>query len=204
MSALGDRFNRITGKARFVVCRIVVSLRGSDVTPLLGTLNRSARIAIEHDGDLDVVGEQLDTIVNQLLELQPYWQSACNEGDFFWDEGEAGDYVNELFADSAQRYQGNFDSGTMATTAETANAALTLPVTENVIVSLTIATEGEVPALETDLSELDALTDGLKTLSALHYQARLRAVQIHFAPAKLGDCLTDEQMLSNYPELIPL
>jgi len=25
-------------------------------------------------------------------------------GDVFWDEGEAGDYFNELFTDSAQRY----------------------------------------------------------------------------------------------------
>jgi hypothetical protein len=200
MSTLGDRFNRITGKTRFVVSRIVVSLRGSNVTPLLGTLNRSARIVIDSDGDLNVIGEQLDTIVSQLLELQPYWQSACNEGNVFWDEGEAGDYVNELFADSAQRYQGDFDLGITATTDD----PLTLPVTENVIVSLTIATEGDVPDLETDLAELDALTDGLKALSTLHYQARLRAVQVHFAPAKLGDCLTDEQMLSNYPELIPL
>ena len=202
MSALGDRINRMSGKTRFVVCRIVISLRGSDVTPILGTLNRAARTAIAQDGDLDVIGEQLDTIVNQLLELQPYWQSACNEGNVFWDEGEAGDYVNELFADSAQRYQGNLDLAGVGST--TVDDALTLPVTENVIVSLTIATEGEVPTLETDLAELDALTDGLKTLSTLHYQGRFRAIQIHFAPAQFGDCLTDEQMLANYPELIPL
>jgi hypothetical protein len=190
----------MTGKTRFVVCRIVVSLRGSEVAPLLGTLNRSARIAIEQEGDLDVIGEQLDTIVSQLIDLQPYWQSACNEGDAFWDEGEAGDYVNELFADSAQRYQGDFDPGDTGLVDD----PLTLPVTENVLVSLTIATEGEVPAIETDLADLDALTDGLKALSTLHYQERLRAIQVHFAPAKFGDRLTDEQLLSNYPELIPL
>lgn len=203
MSTLGDRFNRMTGKTRFVVCRIVVSLRGAEITPLLGTLNRAARIAIDSEGDLEVMGEQLDTIANQLIDLQPYWQSACNEGDVFWDEGEAGDYVNELFADSAQRYQADIDLGNTSDT-DTTNDPLTLPVTENVLVSLTIATEGEVPALETDLADLDALTDGLKTLSTLHYQERLRAVQVHFAPAKFGDRLTDEQLLSNYPELIPL
>jgi hypothetical protein len=203
MSTLGDRFNRMTGKTRFVVCRIVVSLRGAEITPLLGTLNRAARIAIDSEGDLEVMGEQLDTIANQLIDLQPYWQSACNEGNVFWDEGEAGDYVNELFADSAQRYQADIDLGNTSDT-DTTNDPLTLPVTENVLVSLTIATEGEVPALETDLADLDALTDGLKTLSTLHYQERLRAVQVHFAPAKFGDRLTDEQLLSNYPELIPL
>jgi hypothetical protein len=200
MSTLGDRFNRMTGKTRFVVCRIVVSLRGAEVAPLLGTLNQSARIAIDQEGDLNVMGEQLETIVSQLIDLQPYWQSACNEGDVFWEEGEAGDYVNELFADSAQRYQGNFDPGDLPAIDD----PLTLPVTENVLVSLTIATEGEVPAIETDLADLEALTDGLKALSTLHYQSRLRTVQVHFAPAQLGDRLTDEQLLSNYPELIPL
>lgn len=203
MSTLGDRFNRMTGKTRFVVCRIVVSLRGAEVAPLLGTLNQAARMTIEQEGDLNVMGEQLETIVSQLIDLQPYWQSACNEGDVFWDEGEASDYVNELFADSAQRYQGNFDPGNASDLAS-ADDPLTLPVTENVLVSLTIATEGEVPAIETDLADLDALTDGLKALSTLHYQERLRAVQVHFAPAQLGDRLTDEQLLSNYPELIPL
>ena len=70
MSAIGDRFNRITGKTRFVVCRLVVSLHGSEVAPLLGTLNRAAREAIAADGDLGVLGEQLETIAAQLLELQ--------------------------------------------------------------------------------------------------------------------------------------
>jgi len=38
----------------------------------------------------------------------------------------------------------------------------------------------------------------------LHYQSRLRAIQVHFSPAQLGEELTDEQLLLNFPELIPL
>ncbi|MDJ0550256.1 DUF1517 domain-containing protein, partial [Microcystis sp. M49636_WE2] len=38
----------------------------------------------------------------------------------------------------------------------------------------------------------------------LHYQGRLRAIQVHFSPAQLGDELTNEQLLLNFPELLPL
>ena len=70
---------------------------------MLGVLNRIAREAIDAEGDLEVMGEGLVEIANNFAMIT-YWQSAANEGDVFWDEGEAGDYVNELFTDSAQRY----------------------------------------------------------------------------------------------------
>jgi uncharacterized membrane protein len=69
---------------------------------------------------------------------------------------------------------------------------------------LTVAYEGEVPSLETDLADISALKVGLKALINLNYQQRLRAVQVHFSPAQLGDELTNEQVLVNFPELIPL
>lgn len=69
---------------------------------------------------------------------------------------------------------------------------------------ITVAFEGEVPELETDLSQISALKAGLKALINLHYQRSLRAIQVHWSPAKLGDELTDDQILEYYPELIPL
>jgi hypothetical protein len=71
-------------------------------------------------------------------------------------------------------------------------------------VIIAIACEGEVPDLETDLANLEALEYGLKALINLHYQNKSRAIQVHFSPAQLGDELTDEQLLANFPELIPL
>jgi uncharacterized membrane protein len=201
MNAWRDRFNQFTGQTRLAVCRVFVHLTGEDVAPLLGVLNRTARQAIDADGNLAVLGEGLVEICNHLLQYDNYWQAAANEGDVFWNEGEAGDYVDELFTDSADRY---LSEPQYSTSVYDQKSPLSLPVTRNVVVMLTAAYEGEVPALETDLADISALKAGLKALINLNYQQRLRAVQVHFSPAQLGDELTNEQVLVNFPELIPL
>ena len=199
MAGWRDRISQFSGKTRFVVSRIFIHLAGSEVAPLLGVLNRVAREAIEADGDLEVLGEGLVTVCQNLLQMNAYWQSAANEGDVLWDEGEAGDYVNELFTDSAQRYLSQID-----TTENEDNETLSLPVTRNLVIILTVAFEGESADLENNLADAEALEYGLKALINLHYQEKLRAIQIHFSPAKLGDELNGEQLLLNFPELIPL
>lgn len=198
MSAWRDRFNRMSGRTRLAVCRIFVHLAGNDVAPLLGVLNQAARSAIESEGDMQVLGEGLVEICQSLLQSDLYWQSAANEGDIFWDEGDAGDYVTELFTDSAERY------GVSLEAAPSEDDLLSLPVTQNLVVILTVAYEGESPALETDLADMSALKAGLKALINLNYDNRLRAIQVHFSPAQLGDVLTSEQLILNFPELIPL
>jgi uncharacterized membrane protein len=200
MSAWRDRFNQFTGKTRYGVCRLLIHLTGSDVAPLLGVFNRTAREAIEAEGDLAVLGEGLVEICQTLLQMNLYWQSAANEGNIFWDEGEAGDYVNELFTDSAQRYLSQPD---FSQTADD-KVPLSLPVTPNLVVTISVAFEGEVPELETNLADREALEEGLKALINLHYQEKLQAIQVHFSPAQFGDELTNDQLLLNFPELIPL
>lgn len=200
MDSLGDRFNQMTGKTRFVVCRLFLHLAGNEVAPLLGVLNSAARDAMDADGDTQIYGEGLAEICQSLLQYDVYWQSVANEGDVFWDEGEAGDFVEELFTDSAQRYL----SGIEIEGLEDPNNALSVPITQNLIVMLTVAYEGDVPALQTDLSNISTLKIALKELINLHYQDRLRAVQVHFSPAQLGDELTSDQLLLHFPELIPL
>ncbi len=198
---LRDRFNQFSGKTRYVVCRIFIHLVGAEVAPLLGVLNRAARRAVESDGDLEVLGQELTDVCQNLLQLSVYWQAAANEGEVFWDEGEAGDYVTELFTDSAGRYSSQPDFNSPSSSR---NEPLSLPVTRHVVVMLTVASEGEVQDLETDLAHIEALENGLQTIINLNYQERLRAIQIHFSPAKLGDELNEEQVLLNFPELIPL
>jgi hypothetical protein len=201
MSSWRDRFNQFSGKTRFMVCRVFIHLAGSEVAPLLGILNQAGRNAVESDGDLQTLGEGLVEICQGLLQYKTYWRSAGNEGDVIWEEGEAGDYVNELFTDSAQRYM---SAPELEDDGETPTDPLSLPVTQNLVVMITIAAEGEVPELETDLANLQALETGLKAMINLHYQERLRAIQVHFSPSRLGDELTSDQLLEFFPELIPL
>ena len=193
--------NRMAGRTRFVVCRLFLHLAGQEVAPLLGVLNRTARQAIDAEGDLEILGEGLVEICQSLLQYDEYWLSAANEGDVFWDEGAAGDYVNELFTDSAQRY---LSEPNLNAPIGRADDPLSLPVTRNLVVMITVAFEGEVPELETNLADISALKAGLKALINLHYQERLRAIQVHFSPAQLGDELTNDQLLQNFPELVPL
>jgi hypothetical protein len=201
MSAWRDRINKFTGKTRFVVCRIFVHLTGDEIAPILGVLNQAGREAIDSEGDLNVLGEKLVDICQKLLEMSMYWQSAANEGDVFWTEGEAGDYVTELFTDSAQRYLSEPEIES-ATSRE--NTPLSFPLTRNVVVMITVALTGEAPEIETYLADREALEDGLQALINFHYQSRLQAIQVHFSPAQFGDELTDEQLLLNFSELVPL
>ena len=201
MNSWRDRFNRMTGGTRFVVCRVFLHLAGQEVAPLLGVFNRTARQAIDADGDLEVLGEGLVQICQSLLQYDQYWLSAANEGDVFWNEGEAGDYFNELFTDSAQRYLSEPD---LTPPSSGFNEPLSIPVTRNVVVMITVAFEGEVPELEANLADINALKASLKALINLHYQERLRALQVHFSPAQLGDELSADQLLQYFPELIPL
>ena len=196
---LRDRFSKLTGGTRFVVSRLFLHLAGQEVAPILGVLNRTARAAMDADGDLEVLGEGLVEICQTLLQYDEYWLSAANEGDVFWSEGEAGDYVNELFTDSAQRYLSEPDFSNTPT-----DEPLSIPITRNLVVMITAAFTGEVPELETDLSNITALKDGLKALINLHYQEKLQAIQVHFSPAQLGDELTNDQLLQSFTELIPL
>jgi hypothetical protein len=197
MAALGDRFNRMIGKTRFVVCRLFLHLGGAEAAPMLGVLNQAARKAIDADGDLEVTGEALVDICQSLLQYDIYWQSASNEGDVIWNEGDAVDYFNELFTDSGQRYLSQPDFSEPVD-------ELSLPITRNLVIMITIVAEGEVPDLETDLSSVEAMKEGLKAIINLHYKQRLRGIQVHFSPARLGDELNGEQLLQNFPELVPL
>ncbi|MCZ8055505.1 MAG: hypothetical protein O9329_12250, partial [Microcystis sp. LE19-12.2C] len=81
MGSLGDRFKKFAGRTRYVVCRLFLHLYGQEIAPLLGILNRAGREAIDSEGDLEVMGEGLVEICQNLLQMNLYWFSVANEGD---------------------------------------------------------------------------------------------------------------------------
>lgn len=191
-------FDKLTGKTRFVVARILLHLSGDQVAPLLGVLNQAGFNALDADGDIQTIGEGLVDICQHILQLETYWQSAANEGDVVWNETEADDYFTELFTDSGERY---LSGGAVNADPDD---ELSIPITQNLVVMITVVFEGEEAALETNLADLAPLRQGLKALINLHYQERLRAIQVHFSPAALGEELSSDQVLLNFPELAPL
>jgi hypothetical protein len=195
---IGDQFNKFVGKTRYVVARIFVHLCGTEVTPMLGVLNNAGRQTIEADGDLTIAGECLVAVCESLLQYEHAWRSAGNEGEVMWNEGDAGGFVNELFTDSAQRYLSEPDPTAQADT------ELTLAPTPNLVVMITVAFTGQEDSIESNLSQVAPLRMALKSIINLHYQNRLEAVQVHFSPAQLGDQLSDDQVLQNFSELLPL
>ena len=200
MNAWNDRLNKLTGKTRFVVSRILIHLKGPEVPTLLGVMNRAAQDAIDNDGDLYVLGRSLTEICENLLQRESSWLSACNEGEVLWSEEEASEYLNELFTDSTSRYLS--DVGEEADSPD--DAALKIPMTSNLVVMITIACEGEVPQLEDDLADISALKKALSQLCTLQSQDRFRAIQLNFSPDQIGYVLTDDHVLQQFPELIPL
>jgi len=59
--------------------------------------------------------------------------------EVFWEEGKAGDYFNELFTDSAQRYLSEPD---LSVPNSGFDDPLSLPVTRNVVVMITVVLRG--------------------------------------------------------------
>ena len=200
MNAWNDRLNKLTGKTRFVVSRILIHLKGPEVPTLLGVMNRAAQDAIDNDGDLYVLGRSLTEICENLLQRESSWLSACNEGEVLWSEEEASEYLNELFTDSTSRYLSDVGEETDPPD----DSALKIPMTSNLVVMITIACEGEVPQLEDDLADVSALKKALSQLCTLQSQDRFRAIQLNFSPDQIGYVLTDDHVLQQFPELIPL
>ncbi len=182
-------------RQRFVVTRLFVHLQGEGVAPVLGALNQAIRTEEE------TPGMGLADACQALLDFEPYWYASANEGEVFKEEGSAGAYFQELHTEADRYFASDLS---VEVDASDEDEPLILPTTSNVVAILTLAYTGTCAALETDLDEVEAVTEALKAAIDLHFQERLQGTQIHFLPARLGDELTEDRILESFPELIPL
>jgi hypothetical protein len=199
MPSLRDSFNKMTGKSRYVVSRLFIHLAGSQLGPLWGQLQQFQVDANRADGDLEVMGEGLVQLCEGLARRSTQWQAAANEGEVFWDEGEAADYVNELFMNSAARYVPEDQQETNGD-----QPTLELSGVQNLVVSIAWVYIGEILDLETNLAAAEPLNRALTALANLHSTNQLEALQVHFCPANPEHPLTPDHLLEQFPELSPI
>lgn len=183
-------------RGRHVVTNLFVAL--DTFAPVLDECARSERRIVESDGDFDVASEELARIAGTLLDLRPKWTHAALFGEVLKSADDADAVAQECFADLSTRYLSGPD-GT-----SDAHQVDVQPGERRAVVMLTLAYQGEEPALERDVADAVGLEEALRAIVSLHHRGRLLVAHIHHAPAHPEDRLTDEQMLVNYPELMSL
>jgi len=190
-------FNWLQGK-RYVVTTVLVGLDGQTAAPLLGTLSQATRTIAESDGDFEIASAEMARIAGALVDYETAWSRSANWGEVFKKEEEAGDYGAECFAENSQRYLSSGD-GPVSTT-----APVSAKSPQNIVVMLTVAYQGEIAELEASLTSVESVRRALAQIVALHGRDQLQLAHIHYAPARFGDDLDEDQLLVNYPELVAL
>lgn len=186
-------------KKRVVVSNVFVALDQGAFSRALAVCASAEEEIAAGGEDFAVASAAVAKVAGFLLDATDHATHAAVFGEQFKDEGEAGTYGQECFADLSSRYLAGPDD------AEAARArSEELPGEKRAVVMLTVAYEGERPALEEPPGSVLALQAALKDILALHHAGALLLAHIHHAPAHADDKLTDEQLLVHYPELLSL
>lgn len=191
-------FNPFARK-RFVVANMLLHLQGPETRRLLGTLHCCNQAIIQSHGDFGVASECLAEVCSCLAEHPEAWKASANWGERFSAMQDAGNHGAECFAELSQRYLGeNPGSGVQEQACAPNHHAL------NLVVAMTVAYQGEVPALETAITSVATVRDALQAILALHHQDRLLLAHVHHVPAHPEHPLDDELLLVSFPELVDL
>lgn len=186
-------------KKRFVVTNLFVAVDGAAFTAILTLCGRAEQRIVASEGDFDVASEQIAKVAGGLIDQREHWTHAAIFGDVVDDEGQADATAQEAFADLSTRYLSAGDEEPRPEAKVSVE-----PGERRAVAMLTVAYEGEEPALERDAGNVVELEEALQKIVALHHQGRLLVAHVHHAPAHPEDRLTDEQLLVNYPELMTL
>ncbi len=185
---------------RHVVATVLVAVDGDAFLPLLATTSRAASAIVKADGDFDVAAAKLAEVARALLDHEVSWSAAAVGGDVFDDEGDAAAQVSEVWADLSSRYRSSDDGAEDVSRADGDGVSSE----RRAVVMLQASYVGERDDIERELHDRLDLARVLRGLVALASHEALTSVHLHVAPAHPDDCLTDEQLLALFPELMPL
>jgi hypothetical protein len=184
-------------RKRFVVSTILLGVEGEERARIFSTVSHAMRRIVESEGEFDVAAEEIARVAEVLLEYENAWSHVANWGEVFRKEEDASGYGEQSFADCAGRYLSATDgSGELETASEVSRGAS--------VVMLTIAFEGEHPAIEKTLATRQEIASALEAIVALHRTDRLLLAHIHQSPGTLEESLSDDQLTVNYPEMMTL
>lgn len=182
-------------KKRYVVSNVFVALDQAAFARALDVCARAEEEIATDGEDFAAASAAVAKVAGFLLDATDHATHAAVFGEQFKDEGDAGAYGQQCFTELSTRYLAGPDGG---------EATRALPGEKRAVVMLTVAYEGERPALEEPPGSVLALQAVLKDILALHHANALLLAHIHHAPAHTQDKLTDEQLLAHYPELLSL
>jgi hypothetical protein len=181
-------------KSQHVCTRITLNY-GADANDLLGLCNSLKAIGISKE-----FGVKSSQVFYELSTRMPL--KVSNSGEVFETLVDADRYFDELVGNCRQ----TFYSPIEITSDNRQNTELPshLQKSENVIIDVIVLYEGSIPEVETDLaSSSGGLGKALFKLSEAAEKGWIKAEAVFTLPLP-GDDLTEDQVLINFPELLPL
>jgi hypothetical protein len=177
---------------RFVVATLVAAIPKADALQLHRQASAAVSRIREEGAQFGVASEETARIARALLDREHTWSHVGGWGDVYDSEADAAEAADAAFADAAGRYLAGADDEPVASTARQGE----------VVVMLTLGYAGEIPDIEKTIATREDLRAALSAVGALHDADRLLLAHVHVAPGHPDDAVTEEQMLTSFPELI--
>ncbi len=175
---------------QFVVSEICISLNG-DFRHLYPELEQFATTVLEAQGNMDVMSAQLPALLRAIADHQIIFHGVSNWGEVVGNEEDAERTLSLTFQDEAGRYAQSQQTGTEDIPSDWC------------VITLSFCYESSTPsaAIETKIRSIESVLSAFQQLSAISEQGSLRAFNLHWSPAGLGDNLTEDQVIELYPDL---
>lgn len=174
----------------FVVSEICLSLNG-DFKNLYPELERFANAVLEAQGSVDVICAQLPAVLRAIADQQVIFHGVSNWGEVVGNEEDAERALSLAYQEEAGRYAQSQQAGTEDIPSDWC------------VITLSFCYESSTPitAIENEICSVEAVLSAFRQLAAIAEQGGLRAFNLHWSPAELGDNLTEDQVIQLYPDL---